>query len=58
MSSAKLMTVNEVAKALSIDPRTVRRHAAAGHLAAVRVGKLWRFHRDVVREAREKGIAN
>jgi excisionase family DNA binding protein len=44
---AMLMTTNEVASALNINPRTVRRLWRAGTLpAAIQVGKSVRWRRD------------
>jgi len=42
---ARPYTVDEVAAILGLARRTVREHALAGRLPAVRVGKLYRFPR-------------
>jgi excisionase family DNA binding protein len=36
---ARLLTVAEVARALAVSPKTVRRRIASGELAAVRLGR-------------------
>lgn len=38
-----VMTVEEVAKKLRVDPRTVYRMIEQGMLQAIRVGRLWRI---------------
>lgn len=39
------LTTTEVAEMLQLHPRTVRRHAERGHLAARRAGGMWLFDR-------------
>ena len=41
----RIMTVNEVADYLSLDPQTVSRKAQSGELPAFKVGNRWRFDR-------------
>lgn len=43
-----LLTVQETADLLRVDPDTVRRLARQRELPAVKVGKEWRFSRDEV----------
>jgi excisionase family DNA binding protein len=42
----ELLTLNETARLLRLDPRTVRRHIRCGELPAVKVSGVWRL--DVV----------
>ena len=42
----RIMTVNQVADYLSLDPQTVSRKAQSGQLPAFKVGNRWRFDRD------------
>ena len=44
----QLLTVQEAAQILRVNPITVRRHIAHGRLPAVRVGRGVRVHRDAV----------
>lgn len=47
-ASAPLLTTDEVGAALDIDASTARRYAAAGRVAATRLGpRLLRFHPDL-----------
>lgn len=41
-----VMTVEEVAKKLRVDPRTVYRMIEQGMLQAIRVGRLWRIPKE------------
>ena len=45
-----LLTVDEVAHWLSVDPRTVRDMGRRGELPAGKVGTQWRFDRRMVGE--------
>ena len=45
----KLLTTNEVARHLAVDPSTVRRWIDAGQLAAVKPGRAYRVHPDELR---------
>lgn len=45
-SPPPLLSTEEVARRLGVDPVTVRRLAQRGELPAVRVGKQWRFDAD------------
>jgi excisionase family DNA binding protein len=52
---SKLLTVDQAARRLTISPRSVRRFAATGRLASVRIGRSYRFTRAVVEQARALG---
>jgi excisionase family DNA binding protein len=43
-------TTRELAKLLAVNPETVRREAARGHLKSVRVGSERRYPESAVRE--------
>ena len=43
-----IMTVDEVAKYLSLHPLTVRRLARDGEIPAVKVGRQWRIKRELL----------
>jgi excisionase family DNA binding protein len=43
-----IMTVDEVAKYLTLHPLTVRRLARDGEIPAVKIGRQWRFKRDLL----------
>ena len=46
-----VITVEEVATALQVDPQTVRRWATLGQIDAIRLpGGRWRFRRDVIED--------
>ena len=45
---AKIMTVEEVAKYLTLVPDTIYRKARAGEIPAVKMGKCWRFPREAI----------
>jgi excisionase family DNA binding protein len=44
----QLMTVEEVAKYLQLNPQTVSRMAQRGELPAAKVGRHWRFRRETL----------
>jgi len=46
MSGEELLTVEEVAKELRINPKTVRQYIASGELVALLVGRGYRISRD------------
>ncbi len=54
----KLMTTREVAKYLKLHEITVGKHAAKGQIPAFRIGKLWRFDKDVIDEWIANGSEN
>lgn len=43
-------TVEEVAKYLRLEPETIRSMAREGKLPAIKVGRVWRFRRELVKE--------
>ena len=45
---ADLLSVQEVAAELQLDPETIRVHCRQGTLPAVKVGKGWRVEREVL----------
>lgn len=45
ITQAAPMTIEEVATALAVDERTVRRHITDGGLSAFKVGHVWRIPR-------------
>ena len=47
-AKAQFMTINEVAAALRVSTRTVRRLVASGRLSFVRIGRSIRIPREVV----------
>jgi excisionase family DNA binding protein len=44
----QLMTVEEVAKYLQLNPQTVSRMAQRGELPAAKIGRHWRFRRETL----------
>ncbi|HKV56883.1 MAG TPA: helix-turn-helix domain-containing protein [Ktedonobacteraceae bacterium] len=46
MSGEELLTVEEVAKELRINPKTVRQYITSGDLMAILVGKGYKISRD------------
>jgi excisionase family DNA binding protein len=44
----QFMTVEEVAKYLQLHPQTIARMAQRGELPAVKIGRHWRFRKDVL----------
>ncbi len=45
-----LWTVEEVATYLKLQPETIRSMARRGELPAVKIGKVWRFHKQAICE--------
>jgi len=45
-----LWTVEDVADYLKLQPETIRSMARRGELPALKIGKVWRFHRYSIRE--------
>lgn len=45
-----IMTLEEVAKYLKMKPQTIYLWAQKGNIPAVKLGKEWRFRKDVVDE--------
>lgn len=50
--------VAEVARRLRVDPRTIYRVIASGHLRAVRVGRVWRVPADALEAYLDGGKNN
>lgn len=48
MAEPVVYTIDEVAKLLKVNPRTVRRALDAGELPAFRVGSQWRITREAL----------
>lgn len=51
----ELMMVEDVAKYLRVKPSTIYEWASNGKLPAVKVGRLWRFHRGQIETWVQKG---
>ena len=45
-----IMTIEEVAKYLKMKPQTIYTWAQKGQIPAVKLGKEWRFRKDVIDE--------
>ncbi len=45
---AQIMTTREVAKYLELHEITVCKYAKEGKIPAIRVGRVWRFDKDVL----------
>jgi excisionase family DNA binding protein len=45
---AKIMTTKEVSEYLKLHEITICRYAAKGIIPAIRIGRIWRFDRDVI----------
>ena len=45
---AKIMTTKEIAKYLNLHEITICKHAATGKIPAVRIGRVWRFDKEVI----------
>ncbi len=45
-----LWTVEDVAEYLQLQPETIRNMARKGELPAIKIGKVWRFHRQAIHE--------
>ena len=55
----KIMTAQEVAHYLRLDKATIYRLAQAGEIPAVKVGRTWRFKRELIDEwFRQESIRN
>ena len=52
---AQIMTTKEMAKYLKLHTITICKLAAEGKIPCVRIGKVWRFDKDVVDEWIAKG---
>lgn len=45
---AEIMTIEEVAKYLKLKPQTIYTWAQKGKIPAAKIGKEWRFRRDLI----------
>jgi len=45
---AKIMTTKEVSKYLRLHEITICKYAAQGKIPAIRIGRVWRFDKDVI----------
>jgi excisionase family DNA binding protein len=52
---AQIMTTKEIAKYLKLHPITICKLAGGGKIPCIRIGKVWRFDKDVVDEWIAKG---
>lgn len=53
---ATLVTVNDVAEALSVSPKCVRNWARDGRIRAVRLGRQWRVPADEIWRLQREGL--
>ena len=59
MNSEPIMTVDEVSAYLNLHPLTVRRLARDGEIPATKIGRQWRFKRDLLdRWLEEQSLKN
>lgn len=49
-----LLTVDELAEYLRLEPQTIRTLAREGKIPALKVGRIWRFRRSEVLQALKK----
>jgi excisionase family DNA binding protein len=45
---AQIMTTKDVSEYLKLDEITICKYAAQGKLPAIRIGRVWRFDKDVI----------
>ena len=43
-----LMTTDEIAAWLQLQPETIREMARTGRIPAIKLGRVWRFNRDAI----------
>ena len=58
MLDDEFLTVEELAKKLKVNPRTIQRLIERKELPAIRIGKQWRFRRETVTEWLESNTVN
>lgn len=58
MGREPLLDSHQAAAMLKIHPRTLQRLVHRGEIAAVHVGKLWRFRASALEEWIDRGIAS
>ena len=49
-SGCELLTSEEAAALLRINPKTLQRMVREGKVPAIKIGKLWRFHKTALDE--------
>ena len=47
---AQIMTTKEIAKYLKLHEITIGKYAAEGKIPAIRIGRVWRFDKEVIDE--------
>lgn len=52
---AQIMTTKELARYLKLHEITICKYAAEGRIPAVRIGRVWRFDREVIDKWIAKG---
>ena len=57
MTENEIMTLEEVAKYLKLQPQTVYKWAQEGQIPAAKLGKEWRFRRSILDEWVDNSIA-
>ena len=45
---AEIMTTKEISAYLKLHPITICKYASEGRIPAIRIGKVWRFDKDVI----------
>ena len=45
---AEIMTTKEVAKHLRLHEITICKHAKEGKIPAIRIGRVWRFDKEII----------
>jgi excisionase family DNA binding protein len=51
----EIMTTKEIARYLKLHEITICKHAANGNIPAIRIGKVWRFDKDIIDKWIRKG---
>ena len=44
----EIMTTNEIAEYLKLHPITICKYAAEEKIPAIRIGRVWRFDKDII----------
>ena len=47
---AQIMTTREIAKYLKLHEITIGKYAAEGKIPAIRIGRVWRFDKEIIDE--------
>jgi excisionase family DNA binding protein len=55
---AQIMTTKEMAEYLKLHEITICKYAGEGRIPAIRIGRVWRFDKDVIDEWIAKGQSN